>query len=159
MNTADRSVEALDTALRRRFSFIELNPNPEILSASNYACTGIDLSKLLTAVNARLEKLLDKDYCIGHSYFMSIKDKSNPLSEIRIIFQNKILPLLQEYFYGDWGKIMLVLGDGFVEKKSSNISFLSTDKYDNFEVFEQKPIYKFTNAESWTLNTFRAIYE
>lgn len=159
MNTADRSVEALDTALRRRFSFIELNPNPEILSASNYACAGIDLSKLLTAINARVEKLLDKDYCVGHSYFMSIKDKANPLSEIRTIFQNKILPLLQEYFYGDWGKIMLVLGDGFVEKKSSIISFLSTNKYENLEDFEQKPIYKFTNAESWTLNTFRAIYE
>jgi len=159
MNTADRSVEALDTALRRRFSFIELNPEPQQLSSPNYACTGIDLSKLLTAINARVEKLLDKDYCIGHSYFMSIKDKANPLSEIRTIFQNKIMPLLQEYFYGDWGKIMLVLGDGFVEKKTSNISFLSTNKYDNYEDFEEKPMYKFTNAENWTLNTFRAIYE
>lgn len=159
MNTADRSVEALDTALRRRFSFIELNPDAQQLTDSNYACTGIDLSKLLTAINARVEKLLDKDYCIGHSYFMSIKDKANPLSEIRTIFQNKILPLLQEYFYGDWGKIMLVLGDGFVEKKTNSISFLSTNKYDNYEDFEEKPIYKFTNAESWTLNTFRVIYE
>lgn len=159
MNTADRSVEALDTALRRRFSFIELNPDPEKLSESNYACVGIDLTKLLIAINARVEKLLDKDYCIGHSYFMSIKDKTNPLSEIRTIFQNKILPLLQEYFYGDWGKIMLVLGEGFVEKKTNNITFLATNKYDNYEDFEEKPIYKFTNAKSWTLNSFRAIYE
>ena len=159
MNTADRSVEALDTALRRRFSFIELNPNPQQLSDSNYACSGIDLSKLLMVINARIEKLLDKDYCIGHSYFMSIKDKTNPLSEISTIFQNKILPLLQEYFYGDWGKIMLVLGDGFVEKKTNSVSFLSTNKYDNYEDFEEKPIYKFTKAFNWTLDTFRSIYE
>jgi Cdc6-like AAA superfamily ATPase len=159
MNTADRSVEALDTALRRRFSFIELNPDPQQLSHPIYACSGIDLSKLLTDINARIEKLLDKDYCIGHSYFMSIKDKNNPLSEIRKIFQNRILPLLQEYFYGDWGKIMLVLGDGFVTRTKSDVIFLSKEKYDNYEEFDEKPIYKFTESSAWSLDTFRSIYE
>ena len=159
MNTADRSVEALDTALRRRFSFIELNPDPQQLSHPNYACSGIDLSKLLTAINARIEKLLNKDYCIGHSYFMSIKDKNNPLTEIRVIFQNKILPLFQEYFYGDWGKIMLVLGDSFVSKTTSTVQFLSKEKYDSVEEFEDKPIYKFTDAAKWSLDSFKSIYE
>jgi hypothetical protein len=159
MNTADRSVEALDTALRRRFSFIELNPDPIQLSKPEYACTGIDLSSLLIAINSRIEKILDKDYCIGHSYFMNIKDRTNPINELRFIFQNKILPLLQEYFYGDWGKIMLVLGEGFVTKTKSSATFLSKEKYDNYEDFEDKPIYKFTASTSWSLDTFRSVYE
>jgi DNA replication protein DnaC len=159
MNTADRSVEALDTALRRRFSFLELNPEPEHLSQTDYACQGVDLSKLLTAINLRIEKLLDKDYCIGHSYFMKINDRNNPVADLRFIFKNKILPLLQEYFYGDWGKIMLVLGDGFVTRTKSNVIFLSKEKYDNYEEFDEKPIYKFTESSSWSLDTFRSIYE
>ena len=159
MNTADRSVEALDTALRRRFSFLELNPDPEHLSQIDYACQGVDLSKLLTAINSRIEKLLDKDYCIGHSYFMKINDRTNPVADLRFIFKNKILPLLQEYFYGDWGKIMLVLGDGFVTKTKSDVIFLSKEKYDNYVEFDEKPIYKFTESSTWSLDTFRSIYE
>jgi len=159
MNTADRSVEALDTALRRRFSFLELNPEPECLSQTDYACQGVDLSKLLTAINSRIEKLLDKDYCIGHSYFMKINDRNNPVEDLRFIFKNKILPLLQEYFYGDWGKIILVLGDGFVTRTKSDVIFLSKEKYDNYEEFDEKPIYKFTESSSWSLDTFRSIYE
>jgi 5-methylcytosine-specific restriction protein B len=90
---------------------------------------------------------------------MNIKDRTNPLNELRFIFQNKILPLLQEYFYGDWGKIMLVLGEGFVIKTKSSVTFLSKDKYENHEEFEDKPIYKFTASAIWSLDTFRSIYE
>lgn len=159
MNTADRSVEALDTALRRRFSFIEMNPEPEKLNTDEFKCAGIDLAALLNAINARIEKLLDKDYCIGHSYFMTIKNRQSPLEEIKIIFQNKILPLLQEYFYGDWGKILLVIGKEFVATKENTIKFLSTDSYEDFEEYDEKPIYNFTNPSSWTLDSFKSIYE
>tara|TARA_R110002051_G_scaffold3333_1_gene18061 strand:+ start:71176 stop:74133 length:2958 start_codon:yes stop_codon:yes gene_type:complete len=159
MNTADRSVEALDTALRRRFSFIEMNPEPAKLSMEEFKCTGIDLEALLNAINSRIEKLLDKDYCIGHSYFMTIKNRQSPLEEIKIIFQNKILPLLQEYFYGDWGKILLVIGKEFVATKENTIKFLSTDSYDDFEEYDEKPIYNFTNPSSWTIDSFKSIYE
>lgn len=159
MNTADRSVEALDTALRRRFSFIEMNPEPAKLSTEEFKCTGVDLEALLTAINARIEKLLDKDYCIGQSYFMTIKNRQSPLEEIKIIFQNKILPLLQEYFYGDWGKILLVIGKEFVATKENTIKFLSTDSYENFEEYDEKPIYNFTKPSSWTIESFKSIYE
>ncbi len=159
MNTADRSVEALDTALRRRFSFIELNPDPRLLSNESYRCDSLDLERLLSTVNNRIEKLLDKDYCIGHAYFMNIKDRKKPLNELRQIFSNRILPLLQEYFYGDWGKIQLVLGDGFIAKHDNSVEFKNTDDYIEYDEFEQKPIYRFTSSESWSIETFKSIYE
>lgn len=159
MNTADRSVEALDTALRRRFSFIEMNPEPQKLSELKFKCEGIDLEKLLFSINGRIEKLLDKDYCIGHSYFMNIKDRKNPIDELRVIFQNKILPLLQEYFYGDWGKIMLVIGKEFVFKKTETAKFLTSEFTDEYEEYNDKPIYSFTDSQKWTLNSFKSIYE
>lgn len=159
MNTADRSVEALDTALRRRFSFIEMNPEPKKLSEPEFTCDEIDLEALLTAINARIEKLLDKDYCIGHSYFMTIKNRKQPLTELKIIFQNKILPLLQEYFYGDWGKIMLVIGKKFIDKKVETIKFLSNGLDDEYEEYVEKPIYNFTDSNGWTIASFKSIYE
>jgi len=159
MNTADRSVEALDTALRRRFSFIEMNPEPHKLSGTNFKCEGVDLENLLLSLNGRIEKLLDKDYCIGHSYFMNIQDRQNPIDELRMIFQNKILPLLQEYFYGDWGKIMLVIGKEFVYKKTETVKFLTSELTDEYEEYIDKPIYGFTDSQKWTLNSFKSIYE
>lgn len=158
MNTADRSVEALDTALRRRFSFVEMNPEPNKLNELNFRCEGIDLAKMLTAMNGRIEKLLDKDYCIGHSYFMTINNRTNPIDELKEIFKNKILPLLQEYFYGDWGKIMLVIGKAFIEKKVEPVKFLNSDSYEDFEEYDEKPIYSFTNSDNWNIDSFRTIY-
>ena len=159
MNTADRSVEALDTALRRRFSFMEMNPLPRLLNKDAFRCEGIDLNAMLEAINARIEKLLDKDYCIGHSYFMTIKNKQEPLDELKYIFQNKILPLLQEYFYGNWGKIRLIVGPEFVEGKSNEVRFLDAGTEEDIEEFEEKLIYNFTNQEEWTLDSFKSIYE
>ena len=159
MNTADRSVEALDTALRRRFSFVEMLPQPEILSQPEYECKGVDLSALLTAINGRIEKLLDKDYCIGHSYFMGISDRDKPRDELKTVFENKILPLLQEYFYGDWGKIRIVLGDKFVEKKKDSVKFLSRDMEEDYEEYNDKVIYIFKDSNSWDLESFKSIYE
>ncbi|MEP0862611.1 MAG: AAA family ATPase [Ignavibacterium sp.] len=142
MNTADRSVEALDTALRRRFTFVEKAPEPDLLSQDSYKCEGIDLSKMLEAINYRLEKLLDKDHRIGHAYFMNIRDKANPLPELKVIFKQKIIPLLQEYFYGNPERIGLVLGDAFVKRiDDSKISFKSG--FDNEESYlEEKSLYE-----------------
>ena len=116
MNTADRSVEALDTALRRRFSFVEMPPKPDLLKDKTIG--NFNLETLLIILNKRIEKLLNKDHQIGHAYFLNV----NSTEDLRFIFFNKIIPLLQEYFYGDYAKIGLVLGSGFVidrEKESA----------------------------------------
>lgn len=183
MNTADRSVEALDTALRRRFSFEEMPPRPELLSPQRkvwelwwqypklqwdedpykteerllydllgieedsvdpedviwdtikkegkreaqidyfkdaFIATGINLQELLETINDRIAYLLDKDHQIGHSYFMGVFS----ISALKIAFQNKIIPLLQEYFFGDYGKIKLVLGKDFVNTNTLEASKL-----------------------------------
>jgi 5-methylcytosine-specific restriction endonuclease McrBC GTP-binding regulatory subunit McrB len=129
MNTADRSVEALDTALRRRFEFKEMMPDYSIIKSK--VVEGIELSEVLETINQRIELLIDRDHTIGHSYFINV-DSTATLARA---FNNKIVPLLQEYFYGDYGKIGLVLGEGFVEKlKNDNIEFANF-KYENSNDF------------------------
>ncbi len=121
MNTADRSVEALDTALRRRFTFIEMPPNYELQQLETEMTEEITLLEILKTLNYRIEKLLDKDHIIGHSYFLNIKD----LKGLKDVFQYNIIPLLQEYFYGDFAKIGLVLGEAFFEQETviNNVKF------------------------------------
>lgn len=114
MNTADRSVEALDTALRRRFSFEEMMPNTSLLSTN---VDGINLQEVLETINKRIEVLKDREHQIGHSYFMKCQNKD----DIKFVFENKIVPLLQEYFYGDYEKIRLVLGSDFVKENKKVI--------------------------------------
>ncbi len=113
MNTADRSVEALDTALRRRFSFIEMMPD---YSTINKEVGDIKLSDLLFTINKRLAYLINEDHQIGHSYFISVDTED----KLRAVFKNNIIPLLKEYFYNDVSKIQLVLGEGFVKTDKSN---------------------------------------
>ena len=108
MNTADRSVEALDTALRRRFSFVEMMPNVEVVEKEEFF-DSYPRVEIMQKINERIELLLDRNYTLGHSYF--IKD------DFRVSFKNEIIPLLQEYFYNDCGKIGLILGRGFVREK------------------------------------------
>jgi Cdc6-like AAA superfamily ATPase len=108
MNTADRSVEALDTALRRRFSFKELMPNSEVVYKKGF--TDYSRSAIMEKINNRIEVLLDRNHTLGHAYFIKPDFKHS--------FENEIIPLLQEYFYNDYGKIGLVLGKGFVREKS-----------------------------------------
>ncbi|WP_213189214.1 McrB family protein [Cloacibacterium caeni] len=122
MNTADRSVEALDTALRRRFSFVEMMPEYEALNKIQF--DDFHLGELLKTINSRIEALLDRDHTIGHSYFINIKP--NDTEALKEAFTNKIIPLLQEYFYHDYEKIALILGEGFVEciePKESKVEF------------------------------------
>jgi len=130
MNTADRSVEALDTALRRRFSFKEVMPTPELLNEIEF--DNFNLGKVLETINQRIEALVDRDHTIGHSYFIKIESRN--VVALREAFENKIIPLLQEYFYHDYEKIALVLGEGFVERKKANVSFAKFDNLDKPEL-------------------------
>lgn len=155
MNTADRSVEALDTALRRRFTFVALYPQPEQLQQP--AGFDVDLRKLLITINGRIEKLLDKDHCIGHSYFMAIEEKSDPLEELRLIFKRKILPLLEEYFYGDPGKIGMVLGKAFVTRKDETIKWAAGDW--GSEDYDERLVYAVNDPLSLKIEDFRSVYE
>lgn len=212
MNTADRSVEALDAALRRRFCFEEMQPKPELVSPQRklwelwwsypdlawdvepYATNekklfdllgvkidlnqkeniwhemedegknesqvsyfndvpinGINLETLLRTINKRIEKLLDKDHQIGHSYFMDVYN----FDKLKVAFQNKIIPLLQEYFFGDYGKIGLVLGNGFFEPYDlvqENI-FAEFGDYEASELSE-RIIYKLKDITKMTKEDF-----
>ncbi|MBQ9898572.1 MAG: AAA family ATPase [Ruminococcus sp.] len=107
MNTADRSIAMLDTALRRRFDFIEMMPQPALLGN----CEGVDLCELLTALNERIEYYYDREHAIGHAYFMKSTGCITTLNELREVFSTKIIPLLQEYFFDDYERIRLILND------------------------------------------------
>ena len=142
MNTADRSVEAIDTALRRRFSFEEVPPKYD-LDELEYEFAGVKGFEILQTLNKRIEKLLDKDHQIGHSYFM-MKNGDDVEEKLLTSFYKNIIPLLQEYFFGDFGKIGLVLGQGFVQKKEWNKdsdSFAEFD-YESASEFDDRPVYE-----------------
>ena len=115
MNTADKSIALLDSALRRRFSFCEMLPNSSVIKAK-ISIPGVEVDKLLETINSRIEFLIDKDHTIGHSYLLKIKDNQT-IEALASIFKNEIIPLLIEYFYGDFEKIQLVLGDNKDWKK------------------------------------------
>ncbi|WP_410689989.1 AAA family ATPase [Campylobacter lari] len=145
MNTADRSITSLDTALRRRFEFIEMMPKPNVLSDN---CKGVNLQELLKAINTRIEYLLDREKTIGHAFFIGIDN----LEKLKKVFQNKIIPLLQEYFYNDYALIDAVLNENGMLKKQ--------DKKNMTDFIESnKVIYKFSNSKDWDKSTFIKIYE
>ena len=145
MNTADRSIALLDTALRRRFHFIEMMPNPDLVEQD---IEGVDGQKLLTAINGRIKAKLDREHQIGHTYLMGVKD----INALAGAFQYSILPLLQEYFYDDWEKIRYVLnGNPFVREDASGPSDSETDR----TLFELLP----HSDPRWRLaESYRQIY-
>ncbi len=150
MNTADRSITSLDTALRRRFEFIEMMPDPSVLS-DNYK--DVNLQELLKAINTRIEYLLDREKTIGHAFFIGVEN----LEDLKKVFQNKIIPLLQEYFYNDYALINAVLNDnGILEKQDINSNYLKSIT----EFIESdRVIYKFSDSKDWKEETFIKIYE
>jgi 5-methylcytosine-specific restriction endonuclease McrBC GTP-binding regulatory subunit McrB len=150
MNTADRSVEALDTALRRRFTFEEMRPDADLITQP--AGLQVNLRQLFVTINARIEQLLDHDHCIGHYYFMGIHE----LADLQSVFANKILPLLREFFYGNSAKIGMVLGEPFVLHKTVKTAYApgswGADELDEKEVFH------FADVTTLTEKDFQAIY-
>ena len=121
MNTADKSIAQIDSALRRRFTFIEYTADPSYLSED---VEGINLRNLLETMNARIEYLLDRDHLLGHAYFIDVTSKN----ELCDVFRNKIIPLLEEYFYNDFKKIQLVFGDNDEWKKTDEFHLITVEK-------------------------------
>jgi hypothetical protein len=165
MNSADRSIALIDTALRRRFTFFEYTADSTLLSED---VEGINLQGLVQMMNSRIEFLLDKDHLLGHAYFINVATKNDLCSA----FRNKVIPLLEEYFYGDYEKIQLVLGDNkeFGKKPDNRIvipkSITEQRKMFGKEVdgFEEKILYTINEKivtedySSITAEFFTSIY-
>ena len=162
MNTADRSVEALDTALRRRFAFEEITPNYD-RDIIDYSYAGINASDILKTINNRIEKLLDKDHLIGHSYFIKQNHEQSKDKLINTFYKN-IIPLLQEYFFGDYGKIGLILGQGFVILKEwdNNADSFAHFNYDGSSDYDHKEVYQivdYRSSQSYFVNNVKMDFE
>ncbi|AVS36621.1 AAA family ATPase [Campylobacter jejuni] len=154
MNTADRSITSLDTALRRRFEFIEMMPDVSKLSMD---CEGINLQELLKAINTRIEYLLDREKTIGHAFFVSVEN----LEDLKKVFQNKIIPLLQEYFYNDYALINAVLNhNGMIKEDKKDDKYLQ--KIKNLDsVNSERSIYNIASFDDkiWDkIEIYQAIY-
>ena len=152
MNTADRSIALLDTALRRRFHFVEMMPDPKLVPED---IQGVNCQKLLEAMNNRIRFLLDREHQIGHTYLMNVKS----IDSLASTFKNKIVPLLQEYFYDNWEKIELVLKcNGFVKKREIPEELQAEDQLIDVEqkVYDVLP----DGDDRWRdPESYRAIYE
>lgn len=201
MNTADRSIALMDTALRRRFDFMEMMPNLAVLSKDdkevinydsnveqendlkvgivrydptkerekNMWVIDVNIRLLLRTINKRIEYLYDRDHTIGHAYFMSLKDVkiTDKKAELDNIFKNKIIPLLQEYFYDDWEKIRLVLGDNQKEeinqfitiKKDYDLSKLFGSNLSNIDLNDEQKVYEINKVAFDKLESYQKIYE
>ncbi len=127
MNTSDHSLTKLDLALRRRFEFVELLPDYQLLE--DIEVYGVKIQEMLQIMNDRIEVLLGRDYLIGHSYFLPLKDAEDKEQALADIFKNKIIPLLQEYFFEDWERIQWVLNDQ--NKKDREHQFIHMAKDNN----------------------------
>lgn len=150
MNTADRSVEALDSALRRRFCFTEMMPLYDLPQLSK-SFFGVSLSHLLQIINDRIEKLVDRDHLIGHSYFLNVVTES----DLIMIFRDKIIPLLQEYFYGNYEKMGLVLGTGFVDKIANSKVLFAEFPSEDFD-YNEKIIYRLNSTPFENEDNFKS---
>ena len=131
MNTADRSIALMDTALRRRFQFVEMMPDTNILK--NITVEGVEIAPILEKINERITFLYDREHTIGHAFFIKLID-SPDINTLGSIFEKSIIPLLQEYFYEDYQKIQLILGDN--EKSDPSIKFILDEKIKVKSVFK-----------------------
>jgi 5-methylcytosine-specific restriction protein B len=159
MNTADRSIALMDTALRRRFHFEELMPDPQLLDG--IIVKGINLKQMLEKLNERVEFLYDRDHEIGHAYFLPLKyieNEEEQFKKLCEIFKNKIIPLLQEYFYDNYEKIQIVLGDHFRQLNRME----ETENYEDIPVrfiqskkFKENSVIGFDHEEYEDMITYR----
>ncbi|MGA1861635.1 AAA family ATPase [Deferribacter thermophilus] len=163
MNTADRSIALLDTALRRRFTFIEMMPDYSLLEDKKISLQEnkeIDLSNLLKTMNKRIEYLYDRDHTIGHAYFLKIKS----FEDLKFIFKNKIIPLLQEYFYDDWEKIRFILADNQVDNEDYQFIKIENIKIQELfgnnipELIDEKRIFTINNEAFEQAESYIKIY-
>lgn len=130
MNTADRSLAAMDVALRRRFVFKEMPPRPGLLQGVEVGAVRID--ELLKAMNQRIEALLDRDHCLGHAYFIPLRDEPSA-AKLAEIFRVQVMPLLQEYFFDDWQRIQWVLNDH--RKRNVAYRFVTSSDVNSADLF------------------------
>lgn len=146
MNTADRSLAGLDLALRRRFSFTEMPPRPELLD--QVEVEGVNIGQMLRVMNQRITVLLGRDHTIGHAYFMPLQITPT-LAALADIFRQKILPLLQEYFFEDWERIRWVLND---QSKPDGVAFIIEDKSLDVSGLFAGVENKLRQSSQWVLN-------
>lgn len=177
MNTADRSIALMDTALRRRFEFIEMMPNYTLLEnvwikviedkkdkkdkKDKEDKEEIDIQKMLEKMNRRIEALYDREHTLGHAFFMPLKnEKKVTIDQLASIFTNKIIPLLQEYFYEDYEKIMLVLG--IDPQKKDDSKFISVKSngalFKNSLDIDLNPTYQINKDAFKEAKNYIAIY-
>jgi 5-methylcytosine-specific restriction protein B len=146
MNTADRSIANIDTALRRRFDFREMMPDAGVLDG--VYVEDISIRDMLIQMNRRIAVLYDREHTIGHAYFMSLRE--NPTIDVLAsIFKNRVIPLLQEYFYEDYEKIRLVLGDNKKDNQEEQFILRLENDYD--ELFGNND-YGFDETCSYEVN-------
>lgn len=156
MNSSDHSLTGLDIALRRRFTFIEMPPKPELLNG--VSVDGVDIQQLLTVMNQRIEFLLDRDHCLGHANFMLLKEQPT-LNNLADIFKQKIIPQLQEYFFDDWAKINLVLnGNDMLQSKTieKSVIFPNADA-EELGYFEDKKTWELVPTSFESIESFAKI--
>ena len=159
MNTADRSIATIDTALRRRFTFREMLPNPDVLG--DVMVEDLSVSDMLTRMNRRIAVLYDREHTIGHAYFMKLREEPT-VEKLAEVFRNNIIPLLQEYFYEDYEKIRLVLGDPMKSDLESQFIIAYENHY--ADLFGSADIglddsvtYEINNAAFDNLDSYRSI--
>ena len=148
MNTADRSIATIDTALRRRFNFKEMLPDSEVLDG--IYVEDVSIKDIFIKMNKRITVLFDREHTLGHAYFLPLKDAPT-IETLANIFENSIIPLLQEYFYEDYEKIRLVLGDN--QKDTEDKQFITIEENDYNDLFGDTD-YEFDEMRTYKINSF-----
>lgn len=148
MNTADRSIATIDTALRRRFNFKEMLPDEEVLDGIYVEY--VSIKDIFIKMNKRITVLFDREHTLGHAYFLPLKGAPT-IETLANIFENSIIPLLQEYFYEDYEKIRMVLGDN--QKDSEDKQFITIEENDYNDLFGDID-YDFDEMSTYKINSF-----
>lgn len=155
MNTADRSIALIDTALRRRFNFIEMMPEKNVLEGieiiDEVSGKSLNIAKMLDTINKRIEILYDREHTIGHAFFMELKEEPK-IEKLKSIFEKSIIPLLKEYFYEDYGKIRLILGEQIVERENNQVEEIFKIDIEENDIPEQS--YKIKEEVLGDINTY-----